>query len=60
MSPDAIDTTHGATRPAGNISRWSIEHPYIVAAFYLGVAILSLLVIGFQMLKPQLPRRTGD
>ncbi|MBP1678381.1 MAG: hypothetical protein H6Q29_292, partial [Bacteroidetes bacterium] len=43
-----MDTTK-ATRGQGNISRWSIEHPYIVIAFYLGIAILSVLVIWKQM-----------
>jgi hypothetical protein len=47
---------HGEVRrrsaAAANISRWPIEHPYIVIAFYLGVALLAVLVIGFQM-----PRR---
>jgi HAE1 family hydrophobic/amphiphilic exporter-1 len=39
----------------GNISRWSIEHPYIVVAFYLGVALLSMLVIFFQMPRRMMP-----
>ncbi|MBI2114242.1 MAG: efflux RND transporter permease subunit [candidate division NC10 bacterium] len=39
----------------GNISRWSIEHPYIVTAFYLGVALLSVLVIFFQMPRRMMP-----
>ncbi len=39
----------------GNISRWSIEHPYIVLAFYLGVALLSVLVIFFQMPRRMMP-----
>jgi HAE1 family hydrophobic/amphiphilic exporter-1 len=39
----------------GNISRWSIEHPYIVIAFYLGVALLSVLVIFFQMPRRMMP-----
>ncbi len=38
-----------------NISRWSIEHPYIVIAFYLGVALLSALVIFFQMPRRMMP-----
>jgi HAE1 family hydrophobic/amphiphilic exporter-1 len=40
---------------SGNISRWSIEHPYIVLAFYLGVALLSILVIFFQMPRRMMP-----
>ncbi len=39
----------------GNISRWSIEHPYIVTAFYLGVALLAALVIFFQMPRRMMP-----
>jgi hydrophobic/amphiphilic exporter-1 (mainly G- bacteria), HAE1 family len=42
-------------RRAGNISRWSIEHPHIVVAFYLGVALLSVLVIFFQMPRRMMP-----
>lgn len=38
-----------------NISRWSIEHPYIVIAFYLGVAILSVLVVFTQMPRRMMP-----
>jgi len=38
-----------------NISRWSIEHPYTVIAFYLGVALLSVLVIFFQMPRRMMP-----
>jgi HAE1 family hydrophobic/amphiphilic exporter-1 len=42
-------------RGRGNISRWSIEHPYIVIAFYLGVAVLAVLVIVFQMPRRMMP-----
>ena len=56
MSPDS---TRDGTAPdrgrRGNISRWSIEHPYIVIAFYLGVALLSVLVIVFQMPRRMMP-----
>jgi HAE1 family hydrophobic/amphiphilic exporter-1 len=38
-----------------NISRWSIEHPYTVIAFYLGVALLAVLVIFFQMPRRMMP-----
>ncbi len=50
----SADATHAreAVRGRSNISRWAIEHPYIVTAFYLGVALLAVLVIFFQM-----PRR---
>ena len=39
----------------GGIARWSIEHPWIVTAFYLGVALLSVLVIFFQMPRRMMP-----
>ncbi|HSB68467.1 MAG TPA: efflux RND transporter permease subunit [Candidatus Methylomirabilis sp.] len=55
MSADLIDTTSPASRRGGNISRWSIEHPYIVIAFYLGVALLSVLVIFYQMPRRMMP-----
>jgi HAE1 family hydrophobic/amphiphilic exporter-1 len=48
------DTT-GTSRGAGGISQWSIEHPWIVTAFYLGVAILAILVIVFQMPRRMMP-----
>ncbi len=42
-------------RTRGNISRWSIEHPYIITAFYLGVGLLAVLVIFFQMTRRMMP-----
>ncbi len=50
--PPVPDTVRHAR---GNISRWSIEHPYIVIAFYLGVALLAALVIFFQMPRRMMP-----
>jgi hydrophobic/amphiphilic exporter-1 (mainly G- bacteria), HAE1 family len=55
LSPDTTDTTRRSAERRGNISRWSIEHPYIVIAFYLGVALLSVLVIFFQMPRRMMP-----
>lgn len=53
---DKVADTAGVPRPGrGNITRWSIEHPYIVIAFYLGVTILSVLVIFFQMPRRMMP-----
>src|SRR2546426_424448 len=47
---------HPISRRAGsglnNIPRWSIEHPYVVIAFYFAVVVLAILTIGFSM-----PRR---
>jgi hydrophobic/amphiphilic exporter-1 (mainly G- bacteria), HAE1 family len=54
LSPDT-SKDGGPARGRGNISRWSIEHPYIVIAFYLGVALLSVLVIVFQMPRRMMP-----
>ena len=55
MSDRLVDTTEAASRARGNISRWSIEHPYIIIAFYLGIALLSVLVIFFQMPRRMMP-----
>ena len=55
MSPDTPGGSGATARGRGNISRWSIEHPYIVIAFYLGVALLAVLVIGFQMPRRMMP-----
>jgi HAE1 family hydrophobic/amphiphilic exporter-1 len=55
LSDKLIDTTSPDSRRGDNISRWSIEHPYIVIAFYLGVALLSMLVIFFQMPRRMMP-----
>ncbi len=38
-----------------NISSWSIEHPYTIIAFYLGVGLLAVLVIFFQMPRRMMP-----
>jgi HAE1 family hydrophobic/amphiphilic exporter-1 len=54
-SPDDRTAGPPPDRDRGNISRWSIEHPYIVTAFYLGVALLSVLVIFFQMPRRMMP-----
>jgi len=55
LSDKMKDTSESVSRARGNISRWSIEHPYIVIAFYLGVALLSVLVIFFQMPRRMMP-----
>jgi len=54
LSPDTGRPSETA-RARGNISRWSIEHPYIVVAFYLGVGLLSVLVVLFQMPRRMMP-----
>ncbi len=55
MSPDTTRPSDVPARRGGNLSRWSIEHPYTVIAFYLGVALLSALVIFFQMPRRMMP-----
>jgi HAE1 family hydrophobic/amphiphilic exporter-1 len=50
-----VDTTEAISRTRGNVSRWSIEHPYIIIAFYLGIALLSVLAIFFQMPRRMMP-----
>lgn len=37
------------------IHKWSIEHPYIVISFYLGMIILAVLAIGFRMPRRFMP-----
>jgi HAE1 family hydrophobic/amphiphilic exporter-1 len=54
LSLDRTETTP-AVRGRGNISRWSIEHPWIVTAFYLAVALLGVLVIFFHMPRRMMP-----
>lgn len=49
------NASEAVTRTRGNISRWSIEHPYTIIAFYLGVAVLAVLVIFFQMPRRMMP-----
>lgn len=38
-----------------NISAWSIEHPYTIGAFYLGMILLAVVAIGFYMPKRLMP-----
>src|SRR5512145_3003401 len=52
LNPERPDTTASGR---GNISRWCIEHPYVVIAFYLGVALLAVIVIFFQMPRRMMP-----
>lgn len=39
------DVSLPPSRGLGNIPRWSIEHPYIVAAFYIGILALAALAM---------------
>jgi len=38
-----------------NISKWSIDHPYPVLAFYVGVIILAVIAIGGYMPRRMMP-----
>ena len=38
-----------------NISRWSIEHPYIIIAFFLAMVVLAVIAIGFYMPRRLMP-----
>ncbi|MHB9026107.1 MAG: efflux RND transporter permease subunit [Armatimonadota bacterium] len=38
-----------------NISKWSIDHPYPVIAFYVGVIILAIIAIGGFMPRRMMP-----
>jgi hydrophobic/amphiphilic exporter-1 (mainly G- bacteria), HAE1 family len=55
VSDTSAERAEGPRPRRGNISRWAIEHPYAVIAFYLGVALLTLLVVVFQMPRRMMP-----
>jgi hydrophobic/amphiphilic exporter-1 (mainly G- bacteria), HAE1 family len=55
VSDTSAGRAEGPRPRRGNISRWAIEHPYAVIAFYLGVALLTLLVVVFQMPRRMMP-----
>lgn len=56
MQTPLRDKLSKAAHDAGfNISRWSIEHPYPVLAFYTAVLLLSVLAIGFYMPRRMMP-----
>lgn len=38
-----------------NIAAWSIDHPYIIGAFYLSVVLLAIVAIGFSMPRRMMP-----
>src|SRR5450755_2452582 len=38
-----------------NISRWSIEHPYVIIAFFLAMVVLAVIAIGFYMPRRLMP-----
>src|ERR1035437_1241607 len=51
--PSRIATT--VHQSAVNISQWSIDHPYPVIAFFVGIVILSVLAIGGYMPRRMMP-----
>jgi HAE1 family hydrophobic/amphiphilic exporter-1 len=55
LNRDVISGSGAPARHGSNLSRWSIEHPYTIIAFYLGVALLSVLVIVFHMPRRMMP-----
>jgi len=38
-----------------NVTAWSIDHPYTIAAFYLAMVLLAVVAIGFYMPKRLMP-----
>ncbi|MBI2252427.1 MAG: efflux RND transporter permease subunit [Armatimonadetes bacterium] len=42
-------------RRSSNISQWSIDHPYSIIAFYLGILILAIVALGFFMPRRMMP-----
>lgn len=38
-----------------DIVRWSVDHPYIIFAFYLGMIVLGIIAIGYLMPKRFMP-----
>jgi len=56
MPPTPIQRVASSMREATfNISKWSIDHPYPVIAFYLGIVILAVLAIGYYMPRRMMP-----
>jgi HAE1 family hydrophobic/amphiphilic exporter-1 len=55
MSDTSTGRAEGPRPGRRNISRWAIEHPHAVIAFYLGVALLTLLAVVFQMPRRMMP-----
>lgn len=63
MNDETKDGTHQtpsplrkfAARGGGGIVQWSIDHPYYIISFYLGVAILAVLAIFFFMPRRLMP-----
>jgi HAE1 family hydrophobic/amphiphilic exporter-1 len=50
-----INFKDNLTKPSRNLTQWSIDHPYSIWAFYLGILILAVLAIGFYMPRRMMP-----
>lgn len=50
-----VPTRREKIRRGFNISAWSIDHPYTIAAFYLSMVIMAVIAIGFYMPKRLMP-----
>ncbi len=55
LTPTAKKETSDTERRGFNVSAWSIDHPYAVAAFFLAVVLLAVAAIGFYMPKRLMP-----
>lgn len=38
-----------------NISQWSVDHPYVIIAFYTAVVLLAIIALGFYMPRRFMP-----
>lgn len=48
-------TERSRVREGFNVTAWSIEHPYTIAAFFLAMILLAIMAIGFYMPKRLMP-----
>lgn len=42
-------------KKTGNISQWSVDHPHTVIAFYVGIVILAVIIVGYFMPRRMMP-----
>lgn len=47
--------TEKTSRKTGNISRWSVDHPHTIIAFYAGIVILAIIAVGYFMPRRMMP-----
>jgi HAE1 family hydrophobic/amphiphilic exporter-1 len=55
MAPDSTSPEPRRASGLAAIPQWSIEHPWVTIAFYLGVLILAVLALGFYMPRRFMP-----